>query len=149
MAVGATANETAPAELTLTTGQPVSFVIDLYHPKNVERTVVEEETRAAAPPTKFERARPARAPAPQAPPQARAAAHQLVGPPLATPAGFAAPPPASVATMIDAFGAAAAGASAGVDRGEFFEYRVASRLSIRRGGSAMVPLEATREGRLS
>ena len=43
--------------LTLTTGQPVSFVIDLYTPKTVARAVVEETSRAAAAPTKFERAR--------------------------------------------------------------------------------------------
>ncbi len=46
--------------------------------------------------------------------------------------------------MADSFGAAASGASVGVERGELFEYRVASRISIRRGGSAMVPLAVTR-----
>lgn len=120
-------------DLTLTTGQPVSFVIDLYHPKTVERPVVEEETRAPSAPTRFERAYDAAAP--------RAA---LAGPP----GGFAPPPPpapqAAGAAMMASLGAAAAGASAGVERGEFFEYRVTSRISIRRGGSAMVPLAATR-----
>src|SRR5690606_29453615 len=50
-------------QLTLTTGQPVSFVIDLYNPKNVRRAVVEEQSRAGSGPTRFERAA-ARAPAP-------------------------------------------------------------------------------------
>lgn len=128
-------------ELTLTTGQPVSFVIDLYHPKNVERAVVEEESRAAAPPTRFERARAK--PADEA---TRLGARGF-GAPQAMPApapAYAAPPPAGAAGMMDSFVAAGEGASAGVDRGEFFEYRVASRISIRRGGSAMVPLAAVR-----
>jgi hypothetical protein len=33
-------------QLVLTTGQPVSFVIDLYVPRHVTRTVVQEEVRA-------------------------------------------------------------------------------------------------------
>jgi hypothetical protein len=40
--------------------------------------------------------------------------------------------------------AAAAGTAEGIDRGELFEYRVASRVSLKRGGSAMVPLIAAR-----
>lgn len=131
-------------ELTLTTGQPVSFVIDLYHPKNVERTVVEEQTRAAAAPTRFERAVPARPPAPAPMQRMEIGVRSLTAPPQVASAGFGPPPSAGVAGMIDSFGAAAGGASAGVERGELFEYRVASRLSIRRGGSAMVPLAATR-----
>ncbi|MEZ4314304.1 MAG: hypothetical protein R3F14_40300 [Polyangiaceae bacterium] len=127
-------------DLTLTTGQPVSFVIDLYHPRNVERAVLEEETRAAAPPTRFERAMPVGGAMPAPPP---AALRMYGGPPGAPggPQGFG-PPPAP--TMADSFGSSAEGASAGVERGELFEYRVASKLSIARGGSAMVPLAATR-----
>lgn len=128
-------------ELTLTTGQPVSFVIDLYHPKNVQRAVVEEESRAAAAPTKFERARPKRAPAPA---DEGTRIMMLAAPAAPAPGGFGPPPPSAAPAMMDSFGGAADGASEGVDRGEFFEYRVASRLSIRRGGSAMVPLAATR-----
>lgn len=48
--------------------------------------------------------------------------------------------------MADAFGGAAEGDGAAPaalgERGELFEYRVASRVSIKRGGSAMVPLLA-------
>src|SRR6185436_16161770 len=62
--------------LTLTTGQPVSFVIDLYNPKKVRRTVVEETSRAAAAPTQFERAKH-KAPAPAAPPPAGMPAMRL------------------------------------------------------------------------
>jgi hypothetical protein len=123
-------------ELTLTTGQPVSFVIDLYHPKNVRRVQVEESSRAmSAAPTAYGNAMPMMQAAPAS-----------VGS-FGAPAGGApppAPPPARhamAAAMTTTFGIDA-GASAGADRGELFEYRVASRVSIKRGGSAMVPLLA-------
>ena len=120
-------------ELTLTTGQPISFVIDLYHPKNVHRVEVEESSRAlSGPPPVFQAA------------MAMAASEGAYGPPGA-PQG--APAPAArgraVAKMGDAFGGGgpSGGAPAAhVERGEFFEYRVAQPVSIKRGGSAMVPL---------
>lgn len=125
-------------ELTLTTGQPVSFVIDLYNPKNVARTVVEESSRAAAAPTQFERAPMAPPPAPRAMPAPAPA-------PMMAPAGFgppgAAPP---MQAMVAGMASAATDASSYADRGEFFEYRVATLVSIKRGGSAMVPLLARR-----
>lgn len=125
--------------LTLTTGQPVSFVIDLYNPKNVARAVVEEQSRAAARPTQFERAPQTlgmRAPIP--PPAAMAVRPMTFaafeegadlddgGPPTG------APPPRMAAGL--------GGAATFEDRGELFEYKVAARVSLRRGGSAMVPL---------
>lgn len=138
-------------DLTLTTGQPVSFVIDLYNPKQVQRAVVEEQSRAAAAPTRFERAMPAAAPAPTAraakaamPPPPAPAAYGLPGPG----AGFGPPPPPPPPSMAmgDALAQAADGASLGVDRGELFEYRVQAKVSLKRGGSAMVPLVAARVG---
>ncbi len=129
-------------DLTLTTGQPVSFVIDLYHPKKVTRAVLEEQTRAAAAPTRFERG--FAPPPPPAPAAFAAPAAYGAPPPFDGPAGFGPPPPPQGAAMMASFGAAATDASAGVERGELFEYRIASRLSLRRGGSAMVPLAATR-----
>ncbi|MFO0590386.1 MAG: hypothetical protein U0441_22780 [Polyangiaceae bacterium] len=128
--------DVSDVDLTLTTGQPVSFVIDLYHPKNVARAVVEEQSRAAAPPTRFA---VGAAPPPPAPPG--------FGPPPAM-GGFGPPPapaysaPLREELMMDSFGAAAEGASEGVTRGELFEYHVATRISIPRGGSAMVPIAA-------
>ncbi len=132
-------------ELTLTTGQPVSFVIDLYHPKNVRRVQVEESSRAlSAAPTAYAAAMPAM----PAPAMAPAAAGPWGGaPPPAAPG--APPPPMSRAAragiagdMLATFGGAEPPA-AGVERGELFEYRVAARVSIKRGGSAMVPLLAS------
>lgn len=130
-------------ELTLTTGQPVSFVIDLYHPKNVRRVQVEETTRAlSAPPTTYAAAMP---PAP--PPGAGGFMQSMPG--MAPPAPMSMPAPAPARAkgraMADAFGGASGEGDGGApaalgERGELFEYRVASRVSIKRGGSAMVPL---------
>lgn len=119
-------------DLTLTTGQPVSFDIDLYHPRNVRRVVVEESSRAlAAAPTQFERAR-------SAPPPARPASAPMAGGP---PPGAPAP---QARAMMQAFADRAADASASSyeDRGELFEYHVAQKVSLKRGSSAMVPLFA-------
>jgi hypothetical protein len=119
--------------LVLTTGQPVSFVIDLYNPKNVRRAVVEEQDRAILAPTRLERAptkRAAAAPAAALPPM-MAAPVAVAGPPGAAPE-----PPRG-------FGDAAMQEEASADladRGELFEYKVSSPVSLKRGGSAMVPL---------
>ena len=131
--------------LVLTTGQPVSFVIDLYNPKNVQRAVVEERERAVAAPTHFERA-PARS-------------SGYGGPPPA-PRGMAAAAPMQSMALAAAieedesapdtgrtFGEAAmdeGAAAAYADRGELFEYKVAAPVSLKRGGSAMVPLVAAK-----
>ncbi|MEZ0366540.1 hypothetical protein ACAG26_22960 [Mycobacterium sp. pUA109] len=103
-------------ELTLTTGQPVSFDIDLYHGKQVQRAVVEERERVAAPLTR-----------------SRKAAQVLA----AAPAGL--PEPAGVPAGYGAYADAAADVET-VDRGEYFEYRLTTPVSLKRGGAAMVPL---------
>jgi hypothetical protein len=133
-------DELVDVELTLTTGQPVSFVIDLYHKKNVERVVVEEKSRAASAPRELERGYGVledEGRAQKAPPRARA---------LAAPAGFfpgpqAPPPPAMPA---QAFGMAPEQVASAVERGELFEFRLPRPVSIKRGGSAMVPLATAR-----
>lgn len=117
--------------LTLTTGQPVSFTIDLYNPKNVARAVVEEKSRAVAAPTQFERAPMAMAMPAPAP---------AFGPPGAPP--MPRPMTAQAGGYGGAFEELAAGAATYEDRGELFEYRVASKVSLKRGSSAMVPLLA-------
>jgi hypothetical protein len=120
-------------ELTLTTGQPVSFVIDLYAPRHVVRAHVEEQSRAVAAPRQFERGAP---PPPAAAPQPRMKAAQA----SYGPAAFAAAAPLSADLAEHAFQASAEG----VDRGEYFEYRVRTPLSLERGGSAMVPLVSSK-----
>ena len=127
--------------LVLTTGQPISFVIDLYNAKRVQRTVVEETSRVAAAPTHYERAPRARS----APMHAMAAP---APPPGMGPSGYGgmmppappAPAPSAMPTMADGFAAAAEDAASGEDRGELFEYRLSAPVSLKRGGSAMVPL---------
>jgi hypothetical protein len=143
-------------ELVLTTGQPVSFLIDLYNPKNVRRVVVEEKSRAGAAPTQYERAprileRPAALPRAVPPPAAHAP--QTLTAYAAYPGEVkaldeeTAPDTSSdgpTYVMGHSLGLAADGAAHYADRGELFEYRVASRVSLKRGGSAMVPLLASR-----
>jgi len=124
------------AELVLTTGQPISFEIDLYKPKRLQRTVVEEQARVASAPRRMESAMapplPARAMAMMAP----ASAPASYGAPGGGPQGFGPPPGA----MGDSFQQIAAGAAHLEQRGELFEYRVADPVSLKRGGSAMVPI---------
>ncbi|CAN5658168.1 hypothetical protein BH09MYX1_BH09MYX1_03430 [soil metagenome] len=131
-------------DLVLTTGQPVSFVIDLYNPRSVRRAVVEEQVRGGSAPTRLERSQGAPPPPPQAaPPPARAAA--LAGGGHGLGAGFQ----AFAASDLDeapttSYGGAAfdsiAQTATYADRGELFEYRVQGKVALKRGGSAMVPL---------
>ncbi|MGV0625294.1 hypothetical protein [Mycolicibacter minnesotensis] len=93
-------------EVTLTTGQPISFDIDLYHGRQGKRVVVEEADRVAAPRRSY-------------------AAGAL-----------AAAPPVLAA---DAYQDAADDVET-CDRGEHFEYRLSTPVSLRRGGAAMIPL---------
>ena len=124
-------------DLTLTTGQPVSFTIDLYNPRNVQRAVVEETSRAlASAPTSFEHARGGGGAAPPMP--AMAPAFGLPPPP---PAPQAAAPARMMGGSMEEHGE---GAASYEDRGELFEYRVAEKVSLKRGSSAMVPLLGTR-----
>jgi hypothetical protein len=141
-------------DLTLTTGQPVSFLVDLYNPKNVRRAVVEETSRAAAAPTRFERA-PTMAP-PRLARAMPAGVPPFPGTPPPAPRMEApmAPPAADdeettgehdmLAVALTRAAADMGGAADYVDRGELFEYRVAQRISLKRGGSAMVPLLGTK-----
>lgn len=97
-------------EVTLTTGQPISFDIDLYHGRQVRRPVVEESERVAEP------------------------RRAVAAPPL----GNAAYRGEAMLTA-DAYQAAAADVET-FDRGEYFEYRLSTPVSLKRGGAAMVPL---------
>jgi hypothetical protein len=144
-------------DLTLTTGQPVSFMIDLYNPRSVRRAVAEETSRAAAAPTQFERSpmksppsmggvramAPPGAPAPRA---ARAPMMMAMAEETATrhPADYDDITGAHDVSRLAAHAASMGAAAEYVDRGELFEYRVANRVSLKRGGSAMVPLLGTK-----
>lgn len=102
--------------LTLTTGEPVSFDIDLYQGKHVHREVVEESRRGAAP-----------VPVPAAAKTRSAEAMpMLAGMPAPAGAGYA------YADAVDDVETA--------DRGEYFEYRLSTPVSLKRGGASMIPL---------
>lgn len=99
--------------LTLTTGQPISFDIDLYHGKHVHRTVVEESERVALRASE------------RYPREMRSLA-------------VAAAPDAGYAMTGGAYEDAADDVEA-VQPGEHFEYRLGTPVSLKRGGAAMVP----------
>ena len=99
-------------EATLTTGQPISFDIDLYHSRLVQRAVVEESERVAAP-APVGRAMAMR--------PTEVAMEAMVG--------------SSVAAYDDSVDDVETS-----DRGEYFEYRLTAPVSMKRGGAAMIPL---------
>ncbi|CRZ13914.1 hypothetical protein BN2156_00757 [Mycolicibacterium neworleansense] len=101
--------------LTLTTGQPISFDIDLYHGRKVRRAVVEEQERVAI----------GR--------KTRGVASAMAAP--------AAMPDADGA--FGAYEEAVAEVET-ADSGEYFEYRLTAPVSLKRGGAAMVPLAVSR-----
>ncbi len=134
-------------ELVLTTGQPVSFVIDLYVPRHVTRAVVEEEVRGGAAPRSFAGNAPPRPPmmeamagaAPAAPaPQSRARFAKAKS--RADSFALEEPHELHSALLRDA----PASMASGSERGEFFEYRLDTPVSLARGGSAMVPIVNTK-----
>ena len=105
-------------ELTLTTGEPVSFDIDLYQGKHVHREVVEESRRGAVP-----------VPVPAAAKtRSTEAMPMLAGMPAPAGAGY-----------FDAYADAVDDVET-ADRGEYFEYRLSTPVSLKRGGASMIPL---------
>jgi hypothetical protein len=139
-------------ELTLTTGQPVSFVIDLYQPVMVERAVVEAELRTVASPSRqapsaaqLDSSLPAGLGSVASPPgqsQHPSSGHA----PTQTIGGGDDHEPgrAGMGTMIMMAAAEAAGVPEG--QGELFEYRVPHRITLKRGSSALVPVIAASVG---
>jgi hypothetical protein len=117
-------------ELTLTSGQPVSFVVDLYDPLEIERVVVEETERTVSAPSASASAASLSGGGPLAPPVPKG--------PLATVSDQG--PRAGMGTII--MMAAAEVNASNPRRHEHFEYRVPGRVSLRRGQSAMVPIVA-------
>jgi hypothetical protein len=125
--------------LTLTTGQPVSFVTELYEPRRVARARLEEADRAVAAPRKLGRALRKASTDGMPPPQMAAPAPmQLNEYSAPAPRGGAAMGALSETTIAVDDGFAAQVESG--DRAEHFEYRVGRPVTLRRGGSAMVPI---------
>ncbi|GAB08083.1 hypothetical protein GOAMR_80_00260 [Gordonia amarae NBRC 15530] len=109
-------------ELTLTTGQPVSFDIDLYNARWAERAMIEESERGGVVPTSYEQAYGA----------------LDMEPTGAPPMLGAAPAPRAAKAMARSFAAEALAETGAA--GEYFEYRVGTPVSLKRGTAAMVPL---------
>lgn len=132
-------------ELTLTTGQPVSFTIDLYNPKRISRTVVEEQSRLANAPISYQSGvpMPAAAQVPLPPQQAMPQSTTGTYPTLKFDRPMIDKLSEDTFLSDSAFGVAP-DATITEDRSEFFEYRVAMPISLKRGGSAMVPLISTK-----
>jgi hypothetical protein len=121
--------------VSLVSGRPISFVMDLYRPLYAQRPVVQQETFAALKPQRYDddlRSESAAAPRP-APP---------------APAAASAPGRAKSGAAAGVRGAESAGDLAwaeeaqatGAEVGSFFEYSVDRPVSIARHESAMLPI---------
>lgn len=129
--------------LTLVSGAPVSFVMNLYEPLYAPRPEVEPELRPGVAPQRYEReleeqlraksearkdARPQR--------RGRAADRGFLG-------GGAPPAPAEAASMDDAAWGPGQGVEAGAqgaEVGELFQYRIDAPVTLARQRSAMIPI---------
>lgn len=120
--------------LTLTTGRPSSFDIDLYHDRLVRRAVVDEVRDSLEAPTEY------RAGFAPGEPELGGAPTPYGAPAPAMLAG-AAPRSFAARAMTSSMGEALAEAG---DSGEYFEYRVGVPVSLKRGTAAMVPLLSAR-----
>jgi hypothetical protein len=112
-------------ELTLVAGMPMSFIYDLYTPFTPERPEVAEEARVAPGPVAFE-----------APVQKRA---RMAAPPQAMAMMAAEAMPTDKRADLRE---AAMLSTTGEARGEQFQYRIGTPVTVGRGQSAMVPIIA-------
>ncbi|MEM9002484.1 MAG: hypothetical protein AAGE59_03040 [Cyanobacteria bacterium P01_F01_bin.86] len=132
-------------ELTLMAGQPISFVYDLYTPRLVDRPKVQDEDRTVAGPIMFEEALPETEAA-----RVTTLAMSAPGAVLEEDMEYGAsnyqgarsrrakqPKPAA---MRRDMAAATQVKTAGIAKGELFQYDVGNPVSIKRGQSAMVPI---------
>jgi hypothetical protein len=131
-------------ELTLVSGRPISFIMDLYKPLYLKRPVVEPELYASLrPPTPektMERLRSKGAPARRA----RGAELAYDGPAGSVPPGMPAPtatPTPAPAPMNLALGVSAA--AQGAEVGELFQYVIGAPVTLARQRSAMLPIVNT------
>lgn len=115
------------AEVVLTTGEPQSFSLELHRPTQITRAVVQETQRGGRAPARYERAKPAM--------PMRAMAMPAPAPMAASMGAVA-----KDASM-EAFGGGDSADGADTEqRGELFEYRLTTPLTLGRGRSALLPL---------
>lgn len=120
-------------ELTLVSGQPISFTMDLYRPQMLSRPEIAFEVAETIRPPSYEEPETETAKSYSAAPSSRLAAPSVAD--LAS-GGFGATDEG--ARFDPGQGVSAAADAGGI--GEFFEYRVATPVSLPRDESAMVPI---------
>lgn len=124
--------------VTLTAGQPISFLYDLAASRIPQRPVVQDTARIAAAPVEFD-----------------LAAESVAEPPASFGAGFAAvpkmamrslaaPAPQRMRAASIAELAQQPAAATGSEAGELFQYEVVAPVSVQRGESALVPILSAR-----
>jgi hypothetical protein len=141
-------------QVTLVAGQPISFIYELYASRIPERPLVQDETRVAPGPVRVAGGMPAPQPKPaKLRTQSGAGSERERGfaarlstdeSDVATSAlrsvvGYGGAELAMAMEMEDVAGSIGQTAEAS-ESGEFFQYRVATLVSARRGESAMVPI---------
>lgn len=126
--------------VTLTAGQPVSFIYDLAASRVPARTVVEDAAHIAAGPVEFDQALAA-APAQAAPMPvaAKMASPAVAGGPAGGMARDMLDVPARLRRARESL-AQQEVVAAGSDLGEMFQYVVTTPVTVRRGDSALVPI---------
>lgn len=122
-------------DVTLVAGQPISFIYDLYASHIPERPTVKDESRIAPGPIEFAGAAEERY---ETSDMLVAAVPMAMAKSMARSAG--APAGQRAGMSRDELIGSTAPAAEGKEAGEFFQYRVAAPVSVRRGESALVPI---------
>ena len=115
-------------QVTLVAGQPISFIYELYASHIPQRPKVEDKSRIAPGPIQFEAERFASPPPMPSPAPKRAAFRMMQD---AVPDAALSMDDTAASTLI---------ATESQQRGEVFEYKVNTPVSVRRGESALVPI---------
>ena len=121
--------------LSLVSGRPISFVMDLYEPLYAERPVVVPELYQSLRPQVHEQAME------EARPQAKEAAVGALAAPSAAPPGIGgAPAPVFRAPAAMPLERGVVSAAQGAEAGELFRYTIGTPVSLARQRSAMLPI---------
>ncbi|MFB3817112.1 MAG: hypothetical protein ACE147_05555 [Candidatus Methylomirabilales bacterium] len=123
--------------LSLISGRPISFTMDLYEPLYVKRPALTLERYESLRPQAYEQAREADT--------AKSARLEALAeaPSVGRAARMALPAPAPLRRDVSLEGGGVAAAAEGREAGELFEYAVATPVSLARHKSAMLPIVNT------
>lgn len=123
--------------VTLTAGQPISFLYDLVASRIPQRPVVQDSARVAAAPVEFDMVS-------ESMPEPPSFAAGYAGAPKMAMRSLAAPAPPRMRAASIAELAQQPAAATGSEAGELFQYDVVAPVSVQRGESALVPILSTR-----